>query len=80
MTNQQRELRRLGFILMVKLMKLHGCVVWILKRNQWMTAPDGVDVDAFYDRYSAVTDAVSAFRRCALWRSVDVDEDFDDEV
>jgi len=80
MTNQQRELRRLGFNVMKSLWKLHGYLAWLLERNQFGDPPSAEDVDAFYSRYYDLHDAVDAFRRSTLWRSVDDDDSSEAEV
>jgi len=79
MTKQQREFRRLGFKLITRLWKCHGHLVWLLERVQFGGELTSVDVDAFYDRYYQLQDAIDAFRRSELWRCVDfVDEGPDD--
>lgn len=79
LTNQQREFRRLGFELMMRLWKLHGHLVWLMEKNQNDWRPTGDDVDAFYERLFNLFDAIERFKRGDIWRSVDVvDEDSDE--
>jgi len=79
LSNQQREFRRLGLNVLFRLMKFHGHLIWLLEKNQFDHELTGEDVDAFYERFYNVTDAMDAFRRSQKWREVDfVDEGFDD--
>jgi len=78
-TNQQREFRRLGFKLVTRIWKFHGFTVWLMERVQFNDKLTGDDVDAFYARYYDLQDAIDAFRRSEIWRSVDVVDEVSDE-
>jgi len=74
-TYEVREFRRLGFRVIFRLMKFHGHLVWLMEKVQFNRELEGVDVDCLYDRYYALQDAIDAFRRSRIWRSVDVVDD-----
>lgn len=80
MTNQQREFRRLGWRLVTRLWKLHGHLVWLMERVQHGDELDGTAVDCLYDRWYNLSDALDAFRRSSIWRSVDVVDDASTEA
>jgi len=80
MTNQPREFRRLGWYVCTRALKLHGQMIWILERAQYGQPPTAEDVDCLYDRWFALNDALEAFKRHPLWRSVDVDFDVEDDA
>jgi len=77
---QQREFGRHGWKVMARLWKLHGHLVWLLERAQMGSPLTGDDVDAFYARFYDLTDAIDAFRRTRLWRSVDFVDEGSDEA
>lgn len=80
MTNQQREFRRLGWRLVTRIWKFHGHLTWLMERVQYGDELDGTAVDTLYDRWYNLSDALDAFRRSSIWRSVDVVDDASTEA
>jgi len=78
MKYQHREFRRLAWNVVLRLWKLDGHLRWLMERTDFGTPLSGEDVDAFYERWYNLEDALVALKGCELWRSVDVD--FDDPV
>jgi len=50
-----------------------------MERVQFNDKLTGDDVDAFYARYYDLQDAIDAFRRSEIWRSVDVVDEVSEE-
>jgi len=81
MNSQQREFCRLGWTVVLRLWKLDGHIRWLMERVQIGSGDlDGDDVDALYERYYRLHDALDALKRSRLWRSVDVDFDVEDDA
>lgn len=80
MTNQQREFRRLAWKVVYRLWKVDGQLRWMMECVQFGHELGGEQVDAFYERLFNLFDAIEAFKRGEIWRSVDVaDSDEDDD-
>jgi len=81
LTHQQREFGRLAWKVVARTWKLDGHLRWLMEKTQHGVSLTASDVDQLYDRWYNLSDALDAFRRCTLWRSVDVvDDDLVDDV
>lgn len=79
MSTQQREFRRLLLEAMTRLQKLAGALEVIGDGVSWQHGITPWMIDSFYDRWYRAEDALTRLKATAIWRSVDVEDDFPDD-